>query len=193
MTPHEREATAYHEAGHAVVTYILHPTEDVFKISIIPRKTALGITYTQPKEELYTHTKDKLLADIKVSLAGYAAEKMKFGTTSSGVADDFKNAMRIAHAMVWVIGMSEAGYLGDYTAIPEAQLSDSLKEKLNQETQKIFQKCLKEVDELLSKEKQILERLVKELLTKEELEYDEVEAIFLEYGKPRNKSEWQKQ
>lgn len=187
MTPHEREATAYHEAGHAVVTYILHPTEDVFKISIIPRKSMLGVVYTQPKEELYTHTKEKLLADIKVSLSGYAAEKMRFGTTSSGVASDFKNAMNIAHAMVWVLGMSDAQFLGDYTAVPEGQLSDSIKEKLNQETQKIFQRCLKDVEDLLSKEKPILERLVKELLAKEELEYDEVEAIFLEYGKLRTK------
>lgn len=190
MTPHEKEVTAYHEAGHAVVTYILHPTNDVFKISIIPRKDMLGVVYSQPKEELYQETKDKLLADIKVSLAGYAAEKMQFGTTSSGVAADFRNAMRIAHTMVWVVGMGDAGFLGDYTAIPESQLSDSVKEKLNQETQKIFQKCLKEVEDLLVKEKQILERLVKELLAKQELEYDEVEAIFQEYGKLRTKSAW---
>ncbi len=190
MTAHEKEATAYHEAGHAVVLYILHPTNDVFKISIVPRKNTLGVVYDQPKEELYTETKDKLLADIKVDLAGYVSEKMRFGTTSSGVAADFKNAMRIAHAMVWVIGMSDAGFLGDYTAIPETQLSDSMKEKLNLETQKIFQKCLKEVEDLLAKEKPIIERLVKELLSKEELEYDEVEAIFQEYGKLHMKSAW---
>ena len=190
MTPREREMTAYHESGHAVVTYILHPTNDVFKISIIPRKDTLGVVYSQPKEELYTESKEKLLADIKVSLAGYVAEKMRFGTTSSGVASDFKNAMRIAHAMVWVVGMSEAGYLGDYTSIPQDQLSDGMKEKLNQETQKIFQKCIKDVEDLLAKEKPILERLVKELLAKEELEYDEVETIFQEYGKLRTKSSW---
>lgn len=190
MTAHERELTAYHEAGHAAVTYILHPTNDVFKISIVPRKDTLGVVYTQPKEELYNETKDKLLADIKVSLAGYAAEKMRFNTTSSGVSADFRNAMHVAHAMVWRIGMSDAGFLGDYTAIPDGQLSDSMKEKLNQETQKIFQQCLKDVESLLVKEKPILERLVKELLAKEELEYDEVEAIFQEYGKLRTKSSW---
>ena len=73
MTPHEREVTACHEAGHAVVLYILHPTDDVFKISIIPRKDTLGVVYHQPKEELYHETKDKLLADIKASLAGLSA------------------------------------------------------------------------------------------------------------------------
>ena len=190
MTPHDKEMTAYHEAGHAVVTYILHPTDDVFKISIIPRKDTLGVVYTQPKEELYHHTKEKLLADIKVFLAGYAAEKIKYGTTSSGIAADFRNAMHIAHTMVWTLGMSEAAFLGDYTAIPESQLSDNTKEKLNMETQKIFQKCLKDVEDLLVKEKPIIERLVKELLEKQELEYDEVEAIFQEYGKLHTKSAW---
>ena len=92
--------------------------------------------------------------------------------------------------MVWVVGMSEAGFLGDYTSIPQDQLSDGMKEKLNQETQKIFQKCMKDVEELLTKEKLIVERLVKELLTKKELEYDEIENIFQEYGKLRTKSAW---
>ena len=190
MTPREKETTAYHEAGHAVVLYILHPTNDVFKISIIPRKDTLGVTYSQPKEELYSYTKDKLLADIKVSLAGYVAEKMRFGVTSTGVSGDFKDATRIAHSMVWSLGMSGAEFLGDYTAIPESQISEDLKEKLNQETDKIFQLCLKEVEALLIKEKPILEKLVNDLLAKEELEYDEVEAIFMEFGKARTKSAW---
>ena len=190
MTPHEKEATAYHEAGHAVIMYILHPTDDVFKVSIIPRRDTLGVVYSQPKEELYTESKDKLLADIKVSLAGYVAEKMKFNVTSNGVAADFRYAMRIAHYMVWSVGMSDAGYLGDYTVIPESQLSENIKEKLNEETQKIFQLCLKDVETLLIKERPILERLVKELLSKDELEYDEVESIFQEYGKLHTKSTW---
>ncbi len=190
MTPHERETTAYHEAGHAVVTYMLHPTNDVFKISIIPRKDILGAVYTQPKEELFSYSKDKLLADIKVDLAGYVAEKMQFNVTSTGVAADFKDAMKIAHYMVWSLGMGESGLLGDYASIPETQLSEDLKEKLNQETNKIFQHCQKEVEALLIKEKPILERLVKELLEKEELEYDEVESIFTEFGKSHMKSAW---
>ena len=190
MTPHERESTACHEAGHAVVLYILHPTNDVFKISIIPRKDTLGVTYSQPKEELYSYTKDKLLADIKVDLAGYVAEKMRFGVTSTGVSGDFKDAMRIAHFMVWSLGMSEAGFLGDYTIIPESQISENMKERLNQETDKIFKQCVKDVEALLLKERPILERLIKELLAKEELEYDEVEAIFNEFGKTHMKSAW---
>ncbi|PIV39194.1 MAG: hypothetical protein COS29_03835 [Candidatus Omnitrophica bacterium CG02_land_8_20_14_3_00__42_8] len=186
MTKEEREMVAFHETGHLVVMYMFHPTDDVFKASIISRKEALGVVHAQPREELYTHNKEKLLADIKVDLSGYVAEKIKFGTTSTGVASDFQKAMQIAHNMVWMIGMSDAGYVGDYTIIPKSQLSESLKEKLNFETDKIIQNCLKEVEALLKKEWPIVDRFVKELLEKDELEYDEIEAIFREYGKGHN-------
>jgi cell division protease FtsH len=183
MTKEERKMIAFHETGHLVVMYILHPTDDVFKASIISRKETLGAIYHQPREELYTHNKERLLADIKVKLGGYASEKLRFKTTSDGVSNDFSIAMRLAHDMVWKVGMSDAGFVGDYTVIPDTQLSESIKEKLNAETNKIIQTCLKEVEDLLKKEWPILERFVKELLKKDELEYDEVEAIFKEYGK----------
>jgi cell division protease FtsH len=163
--------------------YLLHPTDDVFKASIIGRRESLGVVHHTAKEELFTWSKEKLLADIKVSLAGYVAEKMKTGTSSTGVAADFKNAMNTAHMMVWALGMNDAGLIGDYTVIPETQLSEKVKQILNDETHKVFQRCLKDVEALLSKEKTLLERFVKELLEKEELDYDEIDAIFKEYGK----------
>ena len=183
MSPLEKEKTAYHEAGHLIVLYMLHPIDDVFKASIIPRRGTLGVVHHQPREEVFTFDKNRLLADVKADLAGYVAEKIKFGTTSSGVAMDFKQAMFIAHSMVWKYGMSEKSYLGDYTSIPESQISEKLKEELNNETGKIFEKCLKDVEELLVKERPILDRFAKELLEKEELDYDEIDAIFKEYGK----------
>lgn len=183
ITAKEKEKTAYHEAGHLIALYILHPTDDVFKASIIPRRGSLGVVHHQPREEVFTYDKNRLLADIKADLAGYVAEKLKFGTTSSGVAMDFKQAMAIAHNMVWKYGMGDNSFLGDYTTIPEGQISERTKENLNEETNKIFQRCLKEVEELLSKERAILDRFAKELLEKEELDYDEIDAIFKEYGK----------
>lgn len=183
VSPHEKEQTAYHEAGHLIALYILHPTDDVFKASIIPRRGTLGVVHHQPREELYTFDKDRLLADIKADLAGYVAEKMRYGVTSSGVAMDFKQAMAIAHNMVWKYGMGETGLIGDYTTIPESQISERLKEELNAETDKILKRCLKDVEDLLKKEQPLLERFVKELLEKEELDYDEIDAIFKEYGK----------
>ena len=183
MTPREKEMVAYHESGHLIVLYMLHPTDDVFKASIIGRRGALGVVHHNPKEELFTRSKEALLADIKVALAGYVAEKIRFGTTSTGVAADFEQAMRTAHYMVWKLGMNDAKLIGDYTIIPESQISDRVKQTLNDETQKVFQKCLKDVEELLASEKEILDRFVKELLEKEELDYDEIDAIFKEYGK----------
>ncbi len=188
MTAHEKEMTAYHESGHLIVLYLLHPTDDVFKASIIGRKESLGIVHRQPREETFTRSREALLADIKVSLAGYVAERMRFGTSSTGVSQDFKHAMGIAHNMVWMLGMNDVSLVGDYTAIPETQLSEKVKQTLNEETQKIFARCLKDVEELLKKEKEILERFVKELLEKEELDYDEIDAIFKEYGKHQTPS-----
>jgi cell division protease FtsH len=183
MTEHERRMVAYHETGHLLVLYILHPTDDVFKASIISRRATLGVVHHQPREEIYTSNKERILANIKVSLGGYVAEKLKLGVTSDGVAQDFKQAMKYAHDMVWKYGMNEIGMLGDYTVIPDTQLSESVKEKLNKETNSIVKKCAEEVEELITKESEIFEHIANELLTREELDYDEIEAIFKQHGK----------
>ncbi|OED35974.1 hypothetical protein AB834_03490 [PVC group bacterium (ex Bugula neritina AB1)] len=184
LTPREREMTAYHETGHLVTTFILHPTDDVFKASIIARKQTLGVVYRQPREELYAHNKEKFLADIKVALGGYVAEKIKYGTTTNGVSSDFKQATNLANLMVWSWGMSEnTSTIGDYASIPKELLSENLKQRLNKEVDDLINSSIKEVEGLLRKEWDIVDRFVKELLTKQELEYDEIEAIFKEYGK----------
>lgn len=183
MTDKEREMTAYHESGHLIATFFLHPYDDVFKASIIPRRSSLGVVHHQPREEYVGLNLNHVMAQIKVALAGYAAEKIQFGITTLGVSSDFKSAMTCAHQMVWKYGMGISGHIGDYYTIPPEQLSEALKQKLNEETDQILQNCLKEVQKLLKKEKDILDRFAKELLEKEELEYDEIEAIFKEFGK----------
>ena len=183
MTDKEREMTAYHETGHLIVGYLIHPRNDVFKASIIPRKGTLGVVHPQAVEEWFSQDRESLLADIKSYLAGYVAEKIKYATTTSGVAADFRGAMQIAHNMVWRLGMGPSGLVGDYTVIPESELSGETKRILNQDTDKLMKQCLQEVEELLKKENVILERFAHELLVKGELEYDEIEAIFAEYGK----------
>jgi cell division protease FtsH len=92
MSEKEKLWTAYHEAGHVIVTYLLVPTKDVFKASIIPHKTFLGATWLGQKEETFAPDKEELLGEIKIDLAGYCAEKVKFGITSSGVSEDLKRA-----------------------------------------------------------------------------------------------------
>jgi cell division protease FtsH len=183
MNPHEREMVAYHETGHLVTLYLLHPTDDVFKASIISRGQALGVVHHSPREETFTMDKQTILANIKVAIAGFVSEKLRFGTTSTGVASDFQNAMALAHNMVWRMGMGGNGYLGDFATVPEAQLSESLKERLNAETEKILKLCADDTERTLKKNWKIVERFVKELLAREELDYDEIDKIFGEFGK----------
>jgi len=195
MNEEERRRIAYHEAGHVVVTYLLHPTDDVFKASIISRRDALGVVYHQPREELFTSSRDRILANIKAALGGYVAEKLKCDSTSDGVAADFHNAITQAHTMVWRLGMGTNGFIGDYEALLSSwafrgagagdRLSDQTKNRLNQETQLILSQCVKDVEDLLRAEDVLLERFANELLQKEELEYDDIEATFKEYGRQR--------
>jgi len=196
LTPDERRRVAYHESGHLIATYLLHPTDDVFKASIISRRGGThGVIYHVPREELKLASRDRILGNIKVSLAGYAAEKLKCGSTSDGVSSDFRNAMTTAHEMVWRLGMGSNGFVGDYTVLLESwrfrgggssdQLSDGTKEKLNNETYKILNDCLHDVETMLKQENALLERFTEELLKKDELEYDEIEAIFTEGGRQR--------
>lgn len=194
----ERKKVAYHESGHAIATYFLQPFKDVFKISIAARGEALGMVVPHPREELHVHTKEELLGNIKSYLGSYVAEKLKFGTTTTGVSEDFRQVMRYAHQMVWRYGMGKSGLIGDYTLLETSSseygifrgekisfISEKIKEQLNQETQEILQDCLKEVEELLKRESPLLDRFAQELLAKEELDYDEIEAIFKEFGKTR--------
>ncbi len=186
MTAEEREATAYHEVGHLMTVYLRHPTNDVFKASIISRGGALGVVWHNPREELHSQRRDAMIANIEVALAGYVAEKIKYSTTTTGVSSDFTNATRIAHSMVWRLGMGSNGFVGDFTAIPEMELSADLKNSLNKEMYDILNKAAKEVEAFLRENWKIADRFVEELLKKDELEYDEIHAVFAEFGKGRN-------
>ena len=183
MNDREKTMVAYHETGHLMATFLMHPRDDVFKASIIPRKSSLGVVHPTPREEWFIEDREAILADIKVCVASYVAEKIKFNTTTSGVSADFNMAMKMAHRMVWRFGMGSSGYVGDYSVVPESELSDGIKAKLNEDTNKILRDCMKEVEEMLIREKEIFERFAHELLVKLELDFDEIEAIFAEYGK----------
>ncbi|HPN55985.1 MAG TPA: AAA family ATPase [Candidatus Omnitrophota bacterium] len=189
LTKKEKTWTAYHEAGHAVVAYLTHPTNDVIKASIIPHKGNLGFIFQRPTEELHSSNREHLLANIKVSLASYAAERLKFSSTSSGVGggsgSDFDNAMRIAHVMVWQYGMGKSGLIGDFHALTgyhQDYISEKTKETLDQDVQDILKTCMKEVEDLLVKNKDLFEYFAEQLISKEELEYDEIEGIFNKFG-----------
>ncbi|MCD6135003.1 MAG: AAA family ATPase [Candidatus Omnitrophica bacterium] len=191
LSEKEKRWTAYHEAGHAIIAYITHPTDDVIKASIIPRKGALGYVGHRPSEEIHTYTREWFLANIKTALGSYVAEKLKFGTTSSGVDEDFTQALSLAYDMVWRFGMGDSGIVGNFGRLTHKQnpwainISDKTKEKLDEDVQKILNQCLKEVEEILTRERELLEYFAQKLLEKGELEYDEIIEIFNQYGKEK--------
>ena len=125
------------------------------------------------------------------------AEKLKFESTSDGVASDFRNAMHLAHTMVWRLGMGSNGFIGDYELLLSSsqfrgagtgdRISDRMKDRLNEETQAILLQCMNEVEDLMKKEDALLNRIAEELLAREELEYDDIEKIFADFGKQQQK------
>ncbi|OGS49632.1 MAG: hypothetical protein A3J79_13645 [Elusimicrobia bacterium RIFOXYB2_FULL_62_6] len=137
-----------------------------------------------PMEEIHTPDKDTFLARLRSSLGGFAAEKLKYGVTSSGVGSDFSAAAWTAHHMVWGMGMGRNGFIGDYSSIPKDERSARIVDGLEQESQDLLREQLAETEKLLKDNWQIVERFTKELLAREELDYDEIAAIFIEYGHP---------
>jgi cell division protease FtsH len=186
----EKESTAYHEAGHAIITYLCEPKKDTFKASIIPRERTMGVSWSGYTESEGL-TRKEALADIKCRLGGFVAEKIKYGDTSAGVAGDFKNILSMAHNMVYQWGMGESGFLGNFDALyrreesDEPMMSESLKTKLDEDVQKILSSCLRETEALLTRERALLDKFAMDLLAKEELNYDEMEEIFKSFGKVR--------
>lgn len=182
--------TAYHEAGHAILAYLIHPKDDVIKATIIPRKGALGFISHRPMEEHYSHNREYLLAQIKICLASYVAERLVFGSTSSGVGgsprSDFGIALKLAQDMVWSYGMGKSGLIGDYQGIDYRYnghfISTKTKETLDHDVQDILQTGLKEVTDILTEKKDLLEYFAQELMKQEELEYDEIQAIFDQFN-----------
>ena len=184
MTPRERERIACHEAGHLVTIYLSHPTDDVFKASILHRGGALGVVHHMPIEELHVPDRETYIGWLRASLGGFAAEKIKYGVTSSGVGSDFAHAARMAHHMVWAMGMGKSGFIGNYSAIHKSERSAAITDRLEAETQELLREQLTEVEKLLHDNWKIVERFKEELVKREELDYDEIAAVFAEFGKP---------
>jgi cell division protease FtsH len=185
MTPRELEMTAYHEAGHAVAIYLMHPTDDVFKVTVKSHQGSLGLVAHLPKEELHSADREKLTADIMVFLAGYTAEKIKYNTSTIGVSADFSQAMKIANDMVWNVGMGESGFVGDFSAIPKEEISQSLKEKLNNETLAILSTCKSKADKFLRDNWDAVDAVAKRLVKDKELDFDELEETMAAVGEKK--------
>ncbi len=181
MTHADRERTAYHESGHALVGMLTPGADPVRKVSIIPRGQALGVTLATPETDRFTYVRDELLAKIKVALGGRAAEKVMFGDTSTGAEADIQNLTQIARGMVGRWGMSEtigavavADGRQDGLLLPGVlPASPSIQQLLDDEVRRIVQDAEKEVIQLLMSERARLDALADALLARETLDQPE--------------------
>ena len=188
VTDYEKKIVAYHEAGHAVSGIVLPNGEEVHKITIIPRGMAGGYTQMLPKEErTLVYTKEELEEQIITLLSGRASEQHYLNEISTGASDDLKRATKIARSMVTEYGMSSLGpmqfehksesvFLGrDYNQTKN--FSDQVALLIDQEVKKIIDECFKRAQEIVSKEKKLVEVLANRLITNETLTKEEIEDL----------------
>ena len=181
MTDADRERTAYHESGHALVGMLTPGADPVRKVSIIPRGRALGVTLATPESDRYSYRRDELLAKIKVALGGRAAEKVVFGDLTTGAESDIQNLTQIARSMVGRWGMSDAiGAIAvtdgreDRLLLPGASPASAPTQQLvDEEVRRIVDGAEDEVTELLTRERGRLEALARALLERETLDQPE--------------------
>jgi cell division protease FtsH len=181
MTDADRERTAYHESGHALVGMLTPGADPVRKISIIPRGQALGVTLSTPESDRFNYGRDELIAKIKVALGGRAAEKVVYGDETTGAESDIQNLTQIARGMVGRWGMSEAiGPIAvadgrqDGVLLPGAvPASLPTQELVDMEVRRIVDAAEHEVILLLEGERERLEALARALVDRETLDQPE--------------------
>ena len=189
MSPAEKERAAYHEAGHLLVTYLLVPSKEVYKASIVPRGQTAGAVWMTEKEDMIARDKNLLLGEIKIAFSGYVAEKLKFGTTSNGVESDFRDATVLAHNMSWRWGMGKSGHVGNFEPGEGRASWYSLQADLDHDAQDIIMECMAESEDALRRNWQVTERIAALLVEKEELEFYEIEELFKGFGMERKNTE----
>lgn len=188
MGEKERNIVAYHEAGHAIVGHLLSEVDTVHKVSIISRGTALGFTWSLPKEDNKLTSKSQFEHEIATLLAGRAAEKLIFNEITTGASNDLDRASAIARSMVTVYGMSELGpvklgeneemvFLGREMGTHRAH-SEKIAARIDEEISRLIDDGWKTAQKLLAKEIKTLHRMAKELLEKETLVDEDLHAIF---------------
>jgi cell division protease FtsH len=185
MTDDDRERTAYHESGHALVGMLTPGADPVRKISIIPRGQALGVTLSTPDADRYSYARDELVAKVKVALGGRAAERLIYGDVTTGAESDIQNLTQVARGMVGRWGMSDAiGPIAvtdgrsDGMFLPGvAPVSSATAELVDAEVRRIVDEAEHEVYALLEREREHLEALAHALLERETLDGPEAYRI----------------
>ncbi len=185
QSEYDKKLTAYHEAGHAIAAHFLPNTDPVHRISIVSRGMALGYTLLPPSKDKVHETKSSLLERIIVTLGGRAAEEIVFGEVTTGAANDFDQATKIARMMVTEYGMSKLGpinygssidiALGGYTQnefISQATLSD-----IDKEVAAIINNCYKKAKKIITEHRDALDKVSTALLKNESLDEEEFEKL----------------
>ncbi|MEX0666819.1 MAG: ATP-dependent zinc metalloprotease FtsH, partial [Acidimicrobiia bacterium] len=182
MSQEEKERTAFHESGHALLGMLQPGADPVRKISIIPRGRALGVTFQSPDADRYAYDRDYLRGRIIGALGGRAAEEVVFGSMTTGAENDLVQVTRIARSMVGRWGMSEA--IGPVTVIEEqrdpftrSEVSESTQELIDTEVRRIVDECYETAIITLKEHRPQLDALAQALLQKETLEEIEAYAI----------------
>ena len=186
MSDHEKKVIAYHETGHAFVAALLPNADPVHKVSILPRGMALGYTLQLPEEDRFLVSKNKMLTDIKVLLAGRIAEEIVFDEITSGASNDIERATEIARSLICKYGMSDKlktrkygrsngsnVFLGKQYNDDTKDYSDETAREIDQEIIHLIDSCYQETTEMLQKNRSKLDFLSLQLLEKEVLERQE--------------------
>ncbi len=173
----DRRMTAYHEAGHALVSWHMPHMDPVHRISIVSRGLSLGHTMMEPTERVH-ETKTHLLEQITVMLGGRAAESLIFKEMTTGASDDIAKATQVARTMVAEYGMSELGPMnldGDrhHPFYEQPQVSPTMAAKIDAQVKKITDICYKDAQVILKKLEGKLHLLAKELIAKETIESED--------------------
>jgi cell division protease FtsH len=193
LSPKERELTAYHEGGHALLGKLVPQANPPHKVTILPRGMALGYTIPLPQEEKYTVTRSEILANITAILGGRVAEEIVFAEITTGAANDFEKATELARKMVTEFGMSDK--LGPLTLgtkhgpvflgrdlVESRNYSDEIAYEIDKEVRRIIDECYGRARAMLTEHQGILDRIAHALLERESLESEELDALIA--GRP---------
>lgn len=188
----EKEITAYHEAGHALVASVLPYADPVHKVSIISRGRAAGYTLKLPLEDRRMQSKKEFLDDIAVSLGGYIAEKMVFDDITTGASNDLQVLTSLARDMVTRYGMSEKmgpmaldpapGRTLFGTSIEPGEMSEEVAAEIDGEVKTIVSGAYKKAEDVMKKYRRALDAIAKYLIEMETIERDEFEKILVAHG-----------
>lgn len=191
MTDKEKTLTAYHEAGHAVVTYFCKTQDPVHQISIIPRGTAGGYTLQLPSEDRSYRSRSEMIEEIQVCLGGRIAEDLIIGDVSTGASSDISHATKVANSMVTKYGMSATlgtiSYTSDKGEIfigrdmgQVKNYSEEIAAEIDSEIKKIISECYNKAEGILKENVEKLHKVAKALFVKEKMGEDEFNQIMKE-------------